>query len=454
MKNIKRRIEFFSLYDHTNIEKHLEKMASKGWMIEIIGSTFWRYKRIEPQKLKFSVVYYPKDVNEGTVISADRQNFIDMCTSGGWNYVVNSGRMHVFCTENEYTPPIETDAEIQIECIHKFAKSEIILNYTILTAVCILLILFFAIMSNKTPVDALLDESYKVWFTPVFIFFSLYNIIRYMLWYKKARNNAEQGEFTKTIRLIKIEALYWIPIHAVSAGLELFTMIRLRYTIFTIGLIITAIIFLKIHSIISAIISKKDTKKSTMKALKASSAVVLTALYVAASFGIYATIPKPYKEIPVKTSEGVEIYQVYNDKNAPLDIAEYINTDKEISREKNYNFAFLIKQEEWTMKTVEENSISLEYTITDINFTPIFEKCKKELIFDSFSFNYNLATDPFRVKNYAGYETYRFNGSDENKPENIFAFCDNKRIVLINFDFEPNDEQITTAAEKLMNAEI
>ena len=100
MENIKRRIEFFSLYDHTNIEKHLEKMASKGWMIEIIGSTFWRYKRIEPQKLKFSVVYFPKDVNEGTVISADRQNFIDMCTSGGWNYVVNSGRMHVFCTEN------------------------------------------------------------------------------------------------------------------------------------------------------------------------------------------------------------------------------------------------------------------------------------------------------------------------------------------------------------------
>ena len=33
-------------------------------------------------------------------------------------------------------------------------------------------------------------------------------------------------------------------------------------------------------------------------------------------------------------------------------------------------------------------------------------------------------------------------------------FCDNKRIVLINFDFEPNDEEINTAAEKLMNAEI
>ena len=31
MENIKRRIEFFSLYDHTNIEKHLEKMVVLGF---------------------------------------------------------------------------------------------------------------------------------------------------------------------------------------------------------------------------------------------------------------------------------------------------------------------------------------------------------------------------------------------------------------------------------------
>ena len=56
MAEYKRRIELFSLYDHTNIEKHLEKMAAKGWMIDTIGSTLWRYKKTEPQKLKFSVV--------------------------------------------------------------------------------------------------------------------------------------------------------------------------------------------------------------------------------------------------------------------------------------------------------------------------------------------------------------------------------------------------------------
>lgn len=49
MSEYKRRIELFSLYDHTNIEKHLEKMSAKGWMIDTIGSTLWRYKNRAPK---------------------------------------------------------------------------------------------------------------------------------------------------------------------------------------------------------------------------------------------------------------------------------------------------------------------------------------------------------------------------------------------------------------------
>jgi len=34
MKTRLRRIETLSFYDHTGIEKHLTRMAGKGWMIE------------------------------------------------------------------------------------------------------------------------------------------------------------------------------------------------------------------------------------------------------------------------------------------------------------------------------------------------------------------------------------------------------------------------------------
>ena len=35
MKSTKRRIELLSFFNHTGISEHLEKMAAKGWMIEV-----------------------------------------------------------------------------------------------------------------------------------------------------------------------------------------------------------------------------------------------------------------------------------------------------------------------------------------------------------------------------------------------------------------------------------
>ena len=56
MKDRKRNLSTFSFYDYTGIEKRLEKMALKGWLIENLSGGFWRYKKITPAKLKFSVI--------------------------------------------------------------------------------------------------------------------------------------------------------------------------------------------------------------------------------------------------------------------------------------------------------------------------------------------------------------------------------------------------------------
>ena len=41
MKDTKRRFEWFSFYDHTGIEKHMECMAEQGWLLEKIGNFSW-----------------------------------------------------------------------------------------------------------------------------------------------------------------------------------------------------------------------------------------------------------------------------------------------------------------------------------------------------------------------------------------------------------------------------
>ena len=37
MRDVKRRMELFSFYDRTGMEKHLASMAAEGWLLEKIG---------------------------------------------------------------------------------------------------------------------------------------------------------------------------------------------------------------------------------------------------------------------------------------------------------------------------------------------------------------------------------------------------------------------------------
>ncbi len=450
MKEIKRRMEFFSLYDHTNIEKHLEKMAAKGWLIENIGSTFWKYKKTVPRKLRFSVVYYPKKVNEGTIVSADRQLFIDMCTSGGWEYVINKEQMHIFCTEDENTAPIETDPEIQIECIHKFAKSDIITNNLFTIGCCIFLIVFWVYQMWKEPVEIITDEFFRVWFAPFFIAFSIYNIISYLLWFKKAKPTAESGEFTETKRIFNINFLFWLPIYWFSIALEIFTLLRLRYVLFIFGLIAVAILLYKLFKTLKKTIGNSSRlKDETKQLLKGFLVVYLVIGYIAAGIFTFTLIPKPYEKIEIRSEITGDTYSVYHDEGAPLDISEFTDIEnKTVSREKTVDEAVLIKQTEWDIYSVDKEEYkNIEYTITDVRFTPILERCKNELIYNHYIYGYK------KLDINSDYEIYRAY-SDSEQLSNHFSLSKNNRIVEVWFNWTPTAEEIEYTAEKLVNADI
>lgn len=448
MKETKRRMEFFSLYDHTNIEKHLEKMALKGWLIEEIGSYFWKYKKIEPKKLRFSVAYYPKRVNEGTIVSADRQHFIDMCSSGGWKYVINKEQMHIFCTKDESTPPIETDPEIQIECIHKFAKREIINNNLVIIACCIFLIAFWGYQMWKEPVDIITDEFFRVWFTPFFIVFSIYNIFSYLLWHKKAKAAAENGEFTETKRILNINFLFWLPIYWFSATVKLFTFLRFRYLLFALGLLVALILFFRLFGTIRKAIDKTNYRYNVKTVLKILAAVVLIIVYSGASSCVFNLIPMPYNEILIETDNKTKTYNIYHDEGAPVDISDFIDiSNKTVSHEKNINESLFIRQTEWTVFSVNENAYNeINYTITDIRFTPILERCKNELIYNHYIFDYKkLDIDSEYVIYKSSLESKSWN--------NQYVFSDGNRIVEVRFSWLPAPEEIKYTAEKLLNAD-
>lgn len=448
IKETKRRMEFFSLYDHTNIEKHLEKMALKGWIIEEIGSYFWKYQKTEPQKLRFSVVYYPKNVNEGTVVSADRQHFIDMCTSDGWKYVINKDQMHIFCTKDENTPPIETDPEIQIECIHKFAKNDIVYGYLTFILFGLLLLLIFGYQIWKEPIESLSDLLYYVWYSPLVIGFAIYNIISYLIWHKKAKHAAETGEFTDTKRLIRFEVLIWLPIHFFSCYVHLLIQYRTDYLLFNIGLTVFAVILFCLFKMIRSAVYKTEHKDKTKRRIRNLIAALLVIVYAASGILVYTAIPKPYEKIKVQTDEGLKTYDVYHDEGAPLDISEFTNVEgKIVDREKSVEEYLLIKNTNWKITPIDDVDWSINYLIIDVRFTPILERCKNDVINNHPVCNFN------KIDINTEYEVYCHVTQKTNKRES-FVFCDDQRIVEIHFGWEPSKEELLLAAEKLMNADI
>lgn len=119
MLKTKRRMEFFAFYDDQGIARHLERMSQKGWMIEWINNYFWTYRRIEPQRLRFAVTYFPEasDFNPGP--TENQQTFLEYCESAGWQFASQWCQMQIFYNENPAAVPLETEEPIRLQNIHR-----------------------------------------------------------------------------------------------------------------------------------------------------------------------------------------------------------------------------------------------------------------------------------------------------------------------------------------------
>ncbi|MEI3348987.1 MAG: DUF2812 domain-containing protein [Dysosmobacter sp.] len=164
MKNTKRELVFYSFYDFTGLASHLEAMAAKGWLAEKIGTLSIRYRRIQPQTLRFAVTYFPDASEFDAAPTSGQEVFRDYCAQAGWEFAFQWAQMQVFYTSRPDAVPIETDPSIQVETIHRSMRRNF-LPGTILMLILSLFqlgMLFWRI--NTDPVDLLSNASYLLSF--------------------------------------------------------------------------------------------------------------------------------------------------------------------------------------------------------------------------------------------------------------------------------------------------
>ena len=184
MKEKNRRLETLSFYDHTGIEKHLAKMAQKGWMIERITNQFWTYRKIEPKKVRFAVIYYP----EASVLRGltEKERLLqDYCETAGWKLVTRWTQMQVYCNDAENPVPLETDAVIQIENINKTAWRTHLRGYWIMFG----LMLFLGMLVMLVATGGFVDTGVYLLLFAVVVW-CVVELAAYYIWYDKAERMA------------------------------------------------------------------------------------------------------------------------------------------------------------------------------------------------------------------------------------------------------------------------
>lgn len=447
MKNTKHRFAFFSFYDHTGIEKHLEDMARTGWMIEHVSNLFWTYRRIEPQKLHFTVSYYPKASDFDPIPSQDQQTFLDFCAQTKWVLACTWFQMQIFYNFEANPIPIDTDPTIEVETIHKACKANYLKAHKLLFIISLILTLLFlsSFISDTLKLIAS-PMNFTIGCLSLLLFLiSSVELISYEIWHKKAKKAAEQEIFLETpstasfkqymVGLMILVLAYWI-INLIFVKKPFMAGIS-----FTVILCVYATFFLT--NTIKKYLKRKQISTGTnqLVTLIGSFLIAFVCYGIVLSISVYVFWEKP-------------VYDFRFDEEVPLQISDLIDTDHDyLTTMSTDESIFLEHLEIQHMRGFDDKSSSnipeLKYDIYNIKIPIIYEfskgSLKQQCIISAFGKGHMVDQDS---KPWGAEEVYRF-VSDDGAEKSKFLLCYDKTLVLMECNWEPTTEQMAIIKAKL-----
>lgn len=439
MKDIKRRIEVFSFYDKTGIERHLEKMAAEGWLLEKISALCWTYRRIEPKKIRFSISYYATISDFEPEPTEEQQEFNEFCEHSGWKLAASSVQMQAFYNENEDPVPIETDPMLEIGNLHRYAKKTALRTYPLLLIIALLMGVTFIGSLIRDPIYYLasaINLFTGVWFVVVFIY-SLSEIVGYYLWRRRAKALAEQGEFleTKGHRWLVITVLVFMIL---SLALYLMSIGNTGLQMFMIAFVVNVIAVIFIVQAIKELLKRKKVKAGINKTVVA---VISFVVSVALMSGTNA----------------LTIYSIKNDMfkdqfaELPFTIGELTGIDDSgYLKSKDDRDSILFGQIDSSQHPMNgDEGLSLGYTITEVKMPFMYDFCFEKL-YDSritkYSYEAGIRYEEVDAVAWGAKKAYRL--TDNGEPENTYLVCYDRYFLQIIANWELTVEQKQIIGDK------
>lgn len=454
MKTKKRRIEYFSFYNHTGIEQHFSEMAKKGWLIESISNLYWTYRKIEPKDIHFCVSYYPRASDFDPEPTEEQQTFHDFCAHTGWQLACTWFQMQVFYNEKESPIPLDTDPIMEVDTLHRACKKNFLPSYCLLFALGLLLGGYFVARIYFDPIGLLSNSSQLISGLAILCLFaiSLVELVTYFTWHRKAKRAAQDGIFVDTPSTIKFQhfiilillfgTIYWFAnLFAADDPLLLW---------------VAVIMFVYIFGVIFIVNSIKQGLKKAKVSRGLNIALTLAACFILPTI-MTAIIVHP----GIAAIRNNWIHRdPYDDSVSPLSITDFYEVDEEkyIITNRN-NETFLVGQRvvdmfgDWNVEGFHELP-DLRYKITTVKVPFLYDWCAEQVFRDQDESNNGIPEGhrsiykeveaaPWGAK--AAYRLYH----EEGWWQNTYLLYYEDRIIEIRFDWEPTTDDMAIVNQKL-----
>ena len=460
MKNRKRKIMPFTFYDRTGIERKLETQAAKGWLLEKCSAAGWIYRRIEPSKIHFSVVYFPAADIFDPHPSDKQQRFQEFCEHTGWELIASNAQMQIFCNRRENPIPIETDPCIEVQNIHKSVKKTMFPAYFSNLVLGVMQIGLAAQRFSWDPLTELL--SLPSMLASVFwclnVLFWTILIGMYFHWYFRAKAAALDGHFLETK---STDGFQMLMLTTTTLALVFMYLSFGSWTVLLVGLLmVVGILGLTAVMVWMSNRMKKRNVSAKMNRLITYAFAIVMSLVLCG--GVIWLVVSVRMEEHDKTAEA-EIYEynswtyyVYDDP-IPLRIENLIKTDYA-----GYSYEIisdasspLLSRYEARQKTRYDalSEPEMQYRIVHVK-VPFLYNWVLEMMLEEFDHNYAYPDEPnwkddrsIDPDPWGAEQAYQLYLGDE--AHYRYLLCYEDRIIEIDLDWEPTTNDMAIVNQKL-----
>lgn len=440
MRNIKYVRPFLNFYNREGIIRYLEKQARKGWMFAGFGGLGWKFRRIEPKEVHFSIVYFKDASVYDSVPTQELIEFWDYCAHAGWVFVESSVNMQIFYNESEAPTPIETDPVLEVENMHKVEKKKIVTE--LIRTLCFLAFMgICGYMAYRRSIIDLLTNRVMVSLGFGWAMAFLIAVIRaaeHYFWYTSVkRRAARSGVFPESGSRTVISQILDCVL-AVTVLVLFASMFGWKGIVF--GVLLLVVILLACIPI-SRWISDQlyDHQKTKLVTYGIAAAIMLVIIML-------VSVLAPHFQVDQFAPPGSR-WARYK-QEPPLSTADLLGADEAELRYSGWveETPFLARFEVYTYADYPNAAEKMDYTILEIKIPAIYNQCKSEMMEQSSvrvsetgeiitERYFSIAAAPWGAK-----EAFQY-GIDETDCRNVWLLCYEDLIVEITMSFDPDEEQ-------------